>query len=449
MSKEEISRGLDFIEASAKKCRLFLGSRHVDAFRGSVRVSLETSVELGDRQRWRTPTLDLSREFVSDLPSQKEYQQALNNYLQSLASRLTHADPSEFLTLSGVPLDLEIHWPFRPVQDADNYFVHVLGRIGSPWAYEANFTVLIWGHDRIQMGLLSLDPPVIESFVVNGIRTAIDRNSVHFYRVGSHPSILQRIEITAQLFSRTAPDDGSVQNFLKRKVYWLGFRQDDDHNFVSINDPYDCAYLGRSSHRLKQIARILSANGKLEVDESGQSARFTDTLLMEAEAYEADVTHILLESRQPLDQFAKSEPSPSNGPRSVFISYSSEDSSFAKWLATSLRHRNIGIWLDQWEIRVGESLQERIGVALHKNDFMVVVLSPSSVNSKWVQKELAEAMNREIREKRVVVLPVIARTCRIPVFLTDKKYADFTKESDSAFEALVTAIEQNPSVPLT
>jgi hypothetical protein len=101
------------------------------------------------------------------------------------------------------------------------------------------------------------------------------------------------------------------------------------------------------------------------------------------------------------------------------------------------------VWFDQKEIHVGGSLTKRIGDALRSNDFIIVVLSPSSVRSAWVQRELGEAMAREINEKRVVVLPVLARPCKVPAFLTDKKYADFTRNSDLALESLASAIEHH------
>ena len=128
----------------------------------------------------------------------------------------------------------------------------------------------------------------------------------------------------------------------------------------------------------------------------------------------------------------------------VFISYSTEDASFAGFLSKALGDRNINVWLDDKEIRVGDcSLTTRIGDAVHSNDFMIVVLSPASVRSEWVKKELAEAMNNEIRQKKVVVLPVIYRRCTIPPFLTEKKYADFTMDSYSALQVLVRSIERH------
>jgi predicted esterase len=74
--------------------------------------------------------------------------------------------------------------------------------------------------------------------------------------------------------------------------------------------------------------------------------------------------------------------------RTVFISYSSKDRDFAERLATDLRASGAGVWFDQWEIKVGHSITQKINDGIHDNDYLAVVLSPDSVSSDWVRKEL-------------------------------------------------------------
>jgi hypothetical protein len=444
MSREQAAEGLKFIEESAKRFDLRIGSRAEDSFREVFRLSFEANVDAKGRQLLRAQIVELSREFVEDLPETKEYKAAVNNFLRSLSFRSRQPHPSQFLTLSGVPLALEIHWPFRPIQDEDSSFVHVLCRVGSPWTHEANFTVKA---NELLLGIPSFQPPVLEPFVVNGIRLVVDRGEVEFHRVGQHPSDLKQIYLSQDLFSkRDAPTDSQIQEFIKRKIYWLGFRESDETALIAVADPYDCSYLGRPAQRLKQLARVLSATHKIALDESGDYASPISGLLSQADAYEDELGDVLKAPAEtglgPSDNRGTQEPSRLRGP-SVFISYSTDDAPFAASLADALRGRDLGVWFDQKEIHVGDSLMKRIGDGLRANDFIIVVLSPSSVRSAWVQRELAEAMTREINEKRVVVLPVLARRCDVPAFLTDKKYADFTRNSDLALESLASAIEHH------
>ncbi len=110
----------------------------------------------------------------------------------------------------------------------------------------------------------------------------------------------------------------------------------------------------------------------------------------------------------------------------VFLSHSHKDKTFAKRLAADLRNNHHDVWVDEAEIRVGDSLIEKIGDALDAVDFVLAVVSTNSVKSEWVKKELEIAMTREISERRAVVLPLLLTKRNLPPFLRVKKYADFT-----------------------
>ena len=446
MSAEEVSKGIEFIEATAKRFDLSLGSRHEDSSSRSIRLSLEKTIELGGRRLLRSPVIELSRSFVQDLPSAGKYRKALETFLHSLSLRLLHPKPNQFLTITGVPFEIEIRWPFRQVQAADRLFVHVFVRIASPRPKEANFTIFISGDEQIEIGP-SLSPPMAECLIINAVRVAIDEGRAKFYPRGTHPTVLQQLHIAPPAPDQADADDVKVRRFISRKTYWLGFREGDDKTLISISDPYDSSYLARSPQSLKQMARVLFAESSIRLDPSGQYACVANGLLAQSAVYERDLTDIL-ETSQPIPE--PDDAAPTFGPpteRTVFISYNSDDAPFATALANHLRTRRIRPWIDQEEIRVGDSLIGRIGKALHDNDFIVAVLSPSSVRSEWVRRELNEALTREIRDRRVVVLPVIARDCKIPAFLADKRYADFTKNYDVALDALVRSIQQ-PRPPL-
>jgi predicted nucleotide-binding protein len=207
-------------------------------------------------------------------------------------------------------------------------------------------------------------------------------------------------------------------------------------------------YLKRSHQQLRQLAVVMEAAGELKIDATRKFAYANTGLLQQSDVLENELSAIL--ARRSQTEYAAGDSSPNrieNTIPTVFISYSTEDSHFARSLSRALKERSIGVWFDDQEIRVGDSLTERIGEALHAFDFIIVVLSPASVKSRWVQKELAEAMMREIKQKRVIVLPVIYRQCEIPPFLTDKKYADFTADSDSALNLLVNSIERHHGSP--
>lgn len=124
----------------------------------------------------------------------------------------------------------------------------------------------------------------------------------------------------------------------------------------------------------------------------------------------------------------------------VFISYSSSDKDFASRLAGDLEILGHNIWLDEWQIKVGESIPTKIQEGIEKAKYVIVILSPSSIESGWVEKEWQTAYWAEIENKSIVVLPVLYIDCNIPALLRPKKYADFRGKYEIGFAKLSQAI---------
>jgi signal transduction histidine kinase len=110
---------------------------------------------------------------------------------------------------------------------------------------------------------------------------------------------------------------------------------------------------------------------------------------------------------------------------SIFLSHTGADKPFARRLGVELRASGAKVWIDEAEIKLGDSLIEKIGEGIGSCDYLGVILSPDSVVSEWVRREVEIAMNREIKGKRVVVLPLLFRDCELPPFVAGKLYADF------------------------
>jgi TIR domain len=86
----------------------------------------------------------------------------------------------------------------------------------------------------------------------------------------------------------------------------------------------------------------------------------------------------------------------------VFLSHSSKDKPFVRDLAAALEAEGeMEVWLDEREIDYGENILLKIADGLDA-DFVLLILSPDSVNSKWVKEEWTDAyweqpVNREPR----------------------------------------------------
>src|ERR1051325_7328532 len=105
----------------------------------------------------------------------------------------------------------------------------------------------------------------------------------------------------------------------------------------------------------------------------------------------------------------------------LFISYSHENESFVNRLIARLVESRVAVWYDRVEIKVGESLFEKIQGAIQSADFLAVVLSKASVQSTWCKEERKAGLLRQLEERRVVVLPLLLEDCDVPLFLREKK----------------------------
>lgn len=133
---------------------------------------------------------------------------------------------------------------------------------------------------------------------------------------------------------------------------------------------------------------------------------------------------------------------------SIFLSHSSKDKAFVNRLATDLRRLGYYVWTDDAEIKVGDSLIQKIGRGIDRVAYVGAVISHNSVTSDWVAKELDIAMNQEIEGRRVKVLPLLLEDVELPGFLKGKRYADFRDERKYG-ESLMEIRKRLDEAPLT
>ncbi len=124
----------------------------------------------------------------------------------------------------------------------------------------------------------------------------------------------------------------------------------------------------------------------------------------------------------------------------VFICYASEDKSTAHSLATAIRAFGAAVWFDEWEIRVGDSIVQRVSDAIGTASHLVVLLSENSVGKPWVQKEFSAALMRQLSENSIRVLPLRLDGCLIPPLLSDLRYADARAGIANALPELEAAL---------
>jgi hypothetical protein len=99
----------------------------------------------------------------------------------------------------------------------------------------------------------------------------------------------------------------------------------------------------------------------------------------------------------------------------IFISHAHADASLADELARALEAAGFAPWIDQREIRPGDSFLERMNAGLGVASYVVVLLSSTSSSSRWVTKEWMVAL----ADQATVVVPVLLDDTVPPPLLRD------------------------------
>lgn len=104
----------------------------------------------------------------------------------------------------------------------------------------------------------------------------------------------------------------------------------------------------------------------------------------------------------------------------VFISYSRKDIKFARRLAGDLEEAGFDVWWDISDLKGGDDWVRFIPAAIEASQYVVVLLSPDSIQSGWVEREYSYA----IRQRKKII-PAMIKPCAVPFSLHTINYVDF------------------------
>lgn len=133
--------------------------------------------------------------------------------------------------------------------------------------------------------------------------------------------------------------------------------------------------------------------------------------------------------------------------KSVFISHAAEDKEFVRKLASDLAVHGIRPWVDEVEIKVGDSLIDRINQGIQEADYILLVLSEASIGSRWVQEEIRVAVDRDPSGAARALLPVLIEDVELPPILRNLNYLDL--RDPNAYERGLARLVQTIEVQRT
>jgi tetratricopeptide (TPR) repeat protein len=139
----------------------------------------------------------------------------------------------------------------------------------------------------------------------------------------------------------------------------------------------------------------------------------------------------------------------------IFVSYSRRDTYFTQRLVSDLNAAGADVWVDQAGIQHG-NFMERIDEALAQCEWMVLVLTPNSIDSPYVRQETYTALHRVQQGYMRAVIPILAAPC-LPGIIPPQWDAlhryDATRDYAAALAGVVEAVGLSamtgPAVPST
>ena len=91
---------------------------------------------------------------------------------------------------------------------------------------------------------------------------------------------------------------------------------------------------------------------------------------------------------------------------SCFISYASQDDSFAQRLHTDLQQKGVRCWFAPEDMKIGDKIRSAIDQSIRLHDKLLLVLSLGSLHSVWVESEVEKAFEEERQRNQTVLFPV-------------------------------------------
>jgi hypothetical protein len=125
-------------------------------------------------------------------------------------------------------------------------------------------------------------------------------------------------------------------------------------------------------------------------------------------------------------------------PAELFLSHASQDAHLATELARVLRRHGVPVWFSRTDIRGSQQWHDEIGDALNRCDWFAVILTPSSVASRWTKREVVHAINEARFDDRVI--PLLYAPCemdRLSWVLPQLQTIDFRSSAEAGLRELL------------
>jgi hypothetical protein len=120
----------------------------------------------------------------------------------------------------------------------------------------------------------------------------------------------------------------------------------------------------------------------------------------------------------------------------VFLSHSSKDDDYAKFIFHVLSEKGIEVFLDDYSIDPGQVIWQRIKQWLPTADVFALLLSKEAASSLSVSREIGMA------ENKIAILPIAIEPVALPAGISDIKAMPLYEDPSGWLQWLSSHLEQ-------
>jgi hypothetical protein len=191
-----------------------------------------------------------------------------------------------YVTLTGLPLLIELNWPFhRSGSGADFWVLHGDIKLGNTDGLHAPVAVNLSA--TVREVLPSLEPKDAEALAINTLRKEVDRRQIEFLKSGK----LVPVQFSSRYydFKRSKwvfgkGSDVEIAQLITRKAFWQTALVGGN---VWVGDPAEALYVETTTTHVLEVARGLAESGLMTLE--GEWASANASLMAQSEKFEAEM----------------------------------------------------------------------------------------------------------------------------------------------------------------
>ena len=170
-----------------------------------------------------------------------------------------------YLTLTGLPLTIELEWPFhKSTSGADFWVLHAMVRLEGSAGLSAPVAVNLSA--TVREVLPSLEPKDTEQPIINAVRKEVDRRQLEFVKSGKLVPLQfssRHYDFKRNQWAFGKASDEEIRTFLERKIYWQTKLVGGD---VWLGNETDAQYLQTTTDHLAQVANQIAGEGLIKLE---------------------------------------------------------------------------------------------------------------------------------------------------------------------------------------